>query len=136
MRLIRQDNGAVIDLPYDLYPVDEFNYSKVTSNQKYALDGTLIVQTAIKKAGKPITLQADEDLAHVTRATLSILLHWAEIENLKMWYERELNGQIQQTLVSFNHQSNPIEARPVKGFNSPNADDWFHVKINLIEVQS
>lgn len=130
-KLIRQDTGATLELPFDLYPVDEFGWSSVVSNQAYALDGTLIVEQATRKAGKPITLQASDDMGAIPRQILETLTAWANTQGLKLWYQREGKTNVS---VSFDNSKPPIEAKPLKGFNSPSPTDLFNVVLYLIEV--
>lgn len=135
-KLIRRDTGESIEFTESLFYSDEFNWAKVTHNQKYTLDGTLIVQTATRKAGRPVTLTAPDDMAWLTREQVERLQIWCEVEGLKLWYERLVKGVNTQTLVSFNNANSPIDAKPVKGFNSPESDDEFTAKISLIEMQN
>lgn len=133
-RLIRQDNDAVIEFSDDLMPQDEFNWSKVVANQRYTIDGTLIVQQAERKTGKPFTLQAPDDMAWLPRQKVELLQAWADVIGLKFWYERTANNKTVRTGVAFDHSQEPMNAKPVKEFNSPNPTDPFNVTLRLIEI--
>lgn len=122
-------NGTeVLNLPYDLYATDEFDWTAVAVNKEYALDGTLIIERSTKKAGKPITLSADNSMAWLTRTELETLYRFAS-QKTTLYYKTD-KGQ-----VSVVFDDNPISATPVKGFVSPNDDDYFNVTIKLIQVQ-
>ena len=62
-----------IPLPSDLLWTDEFDWSPIASAQEYAVDGALIVDTASRQAGRPITLEAADDRAWISRTTLQAL---------------------------------------------------------------
>ena len=63
MQLIHQ--GESLKLPDDLLWEDEFSWSPTVSEHSYALDGTLIVEQATKRAGRPISLVAPPNMAWV-----------------------------------------------------------------------
>ena len=60
---------GTVTLPGDLRWADEFAWSPVVQSAEYSLTGALIVQTATKLAGRPITLEAQRD-TWVTRDTV------------------------------------------------------------------
>jgi len=68
--------GAVT-LPGDLRWADEFAWSPLVQSSEYSLTGALIVQEAVKLAGRPITLEAQRD-TWVTRATVLAVQALAE----------------------------------------------------------
>ena len=70
-----------ITLPGDLRWADEFTWTPVARSADYSLTGALIIQEAVKQAGRPITLEAkNESLGYVwlDRATLLALKTLAE----------------------------------------------------------
>lgn len=69
--------GAVT-LPGDLRWADEFAWAPVVQSSEYSLTGALIVQEAVKLAGRPITLEATQDGLWVTRATVLAVQALAE----------------------------------------------------------
>ena len=52
-----------VTLPGDLRWTDEFAWSPVARSQDYSLTGALILQEAVKLAGRPITLEARNENA-------------------------------------------------------------------------
>ena len=52
---------------------DEFAWSPLAQASEYSLTGALIVEQAIKQAGRPITLVGGKDFAWLTRAELATL---------------------------------------------------------------
>lgn len=82
-QLVRKDTGDKVILPADMLWVDEFDWSASAQTQPiYSLSGSLIIQTGIKKAGRPITLTGD--WAWHTRKTVQTLREWTDIAGLKM----------------------------------------------------
>lgn len=134
MRLINEKTGQTIELPYDLYPIDDLSWSALVSKTDYLLTGALDVQQGTKKAGKPLTLQSNDGLGLVTRKTVNQLHDWCAIPEAvyKMTYEAD--GVQKQLNVMFDTSQTPIEATPAKGFNSPNLDDYFAVVLRFLVV--
>lgn len=134
MRLINEKTGQTIELPYDLYPIDDLNWSAVVSKTDYTLTGALDVQQGTKKAGKPLTLQSQDDMGVITRQVVNELHQWANLTETTFIMEYEADGQTKKVNVMFDHSQTPIEAIPLKEFNSPNLDDYFRVVIRFFTV--
>ncbi len=134
MKLINEKMGQSIELPYDLYPIDDLSWSAVVSKTDYLLTGALDIQQGTKKAGKPLTLQSQDDMGVVTRQVVNELYAWANLVETAFVMEYEADGQIKKVNVMFDHTQAPIEATPVKGFNSPNLDDYFKVVLRFFTV--
>lgn len=62
-----------VTLPDDLAWPDRYSWQPVSVSTEYSLTGALIVQTAEKQAGQPITLQGADNRAWVTHATVAAL---------------------------------------------------------------
>jgi len=62
-----------IELPGDLAWPDRYGWQQVSVATEYSLTGALIVETATKQAGRPITLQSADNRSWVTRATVASL---------------------------------------------------------------
>lgn len=134
MKLTNQQTKEVIELPYDLYPIDDLNWSAVVSKTEYTLTGSLDVQQGTKKAGKPITLQSNDGLGVVTRAVVNQLHAQCAIPEATFSMEYEADGTTKTIEVMFDHTDKPIEASPIKEFNSPNLDDYFNVTLRFFTV--
>lgn len=75
---------GVLTLPGDLNWVDEFAWSPVARAAEYSLTGALIIEEAVKQAGRPLTLTAaNEELGYVwlNRATVRALYSLAATPN-------------------------------------------------------
>jgi hypothetical protein len=134
MRLIDQVTLQELALPNDLLWMDELSWSPVVATNSYTLTGSLIIEQGVRQAGRPITLQADTDMAWVTRATVETLRAWSSIPDRKFRLVLEYPTDVRQFLVVFRHDSDPVQASPVKGFPEHRADDWFHVSLKFLEV--
>lgn len=134
MKIINKQTQAVIELPYDLYPIDDLNWCGVVSKTDYTLTGSLDIQQGIKNAGKPVTLQSNDDLGLVTRNIVNQLHEQCATPEtiFEMVYEKD--GKIHRQDVIFDTTKAPIEAVPAKGFNSPNPDDYFQITLRFLVV--
>ena len=133
-RLINNQSNVSIELPYDLYPTDDLNWSPITATGVYTLSGAYDVQQAVKLAGKPMTLQSNDGLGLITRDTVNKLHEQAAIPEATFALEYLADGVTKIANVIFDHASNPIEAEPFKGFNSPNLNDYFAVTLKFKTV--
>ena len=133
-KLTNIQTNTVIELPYDLYPIDDLNWSPVAATGVYTLSGAYDVQQAVKLAGKPMTLQSNDGLGLITRDTVNKLHEQAAIPETTFTLEYMADGVTKIVNVMFDHTSNPIEAEPFKGFNSPNLNDYFAVTLKFKTV--
>lgn len=134
--LKRQDTGEVIELPFDLYPVDDLNWSPVAASAVYTLSGAYDVQQSAKLAGKPLTLQSDasQGLGLVTRDIVNRLHAQAAVPEAVFEMAYDADGKQKKVSVIFDHTTTAIEARPATAFNSPNLDDYFAVTLKFKTV--
>ena len=136
MKLTNLKTNTVIELPYDLYPTDDLNWSPVAATGVYTLSGAYDVQQAVKLAGKPMTLQSDtgQGLGLITRDTVNQLHAQAAIPEATFTLEYVADGVTKIVNVMFDHASNPIEAKSAIDFNSPNLNDYFAVTLKFKTV--
>lgn len=132
MKLINQATGEELGLHHDLLWTDEHSWSKTVATRTYAVTGALIVQVGTRKAGRHITLAApNEEMGWLPRATVDTLRAWADVAGLQMQLQMD-NGQTYN--VQFRHDDGALEARPVKGFTSPDPADYFLATIRFMEI--
>lgn len=134
-KLTNITTGAIIELDDELYPTDEHDWSPVVATSDYTLTGSLVIQQGIRLAGKPVTLQSQEDLGWLTRSTVNLLRAECAKVDTSFWLDYTADDAIQRIKVMFDHTKNPIEATPLMGFISPRADDYFLVTLRFIEVK-
>lgn len=104
-----------VNLPGNLLWVDEYGWSAITSVKKYTGEGALVVDQWPKLAGRPITLQGEQDRAWCDRGLLNTLRAWSSqfgADNQPLVLTLAINGATYD--VIFDHeQSSPIQADPL-----------------------
>ena len=88
---------------------DEFSWSPVDQATSYSTTGALLVDVALKQAGRPLTLIGTETDAWITRALCSTLQAWAELPGIQLTLV--LRGQPRQ--VMFDHAKGGFTGKPV-----------------------
>ena len=136
MSQITLSNGVTtLALNPDLYWSDEHQFSAVEQSVERSLSGALIVQHAVKTAGRNITLQPADEYSAWTRG--------AVVDQLRAW-EAQIALVMTLTIrgtafdVIFNRTGgSPIEAPPVT-FVSDSVDgdfgDWYRLTIRFLTV--
>jgi len=119
-----------ITLPPDLLWSDEFDWSAIESSQEYAVTGALVVDTATRLAGRPITLEAADDRAWIDRATLAAIHALTTPVNRQMTLT--MNG-VTRTVI-FRPGIDPIVARPIFPLANPQPDLAYVVTLRFTEI--
>ena len=88
---------------------DEFSWSPVDQSSSYSTTGALLLDVALKQAGRPLTLIGTETDAWITRALCSTLQAWAELPGIQLTLV--LRGQPRQ--VMFDHAKGGFTGKPV-----------------------
>lgn len=124
-------SGTTLELPEDLLWSDELTWQPVEQTVERSITGALIVQSAARVAGRPITLAPEDDeSAWMSRAVLDALRTWAAVPGREM----VLNvGGVDRTVV-FRHQEQAIDARPVVHYSEMVAGDAYLVTLRFMEV--
>lgn len=135
-KLTNTTTGAIIELDDELYPSDEHEWSSLVSSTKYALDGTMIVEQSIRKAGRPYTMQAPSDMGFLTRNTVNALKAERDKLGATFWLDYRADGVVKRVKVMFDTTGEAINAKPVKEFISPSLDDLFIVTLKFLEIPS
>ena len=129
--------NAVIELDDELYPSDEHEWSSLVSSTKYALDGTMIVEQSIRKAGRPYTMQAPSDMGFLARSTVNALKAERDKLGATFWLDYRADGTVKRVKVIFDTTGDDaITASPAKEFISPSLDDLFSVTLKFLEIPS
>lgn len=132
MTITLAKDGVTLDLSPDLYWSDEFNWHPVEQSAERTLTGALVVQSAERVGGRPITLEPEDDNSGWMRRS--------EIEQLRNWAAEPgatlvLTLRNQTREVAFRHQDGAaIEARPVVHFADPDDTDNYLATIRLMEI--
>lgn len=123
--------GEPLELPDDLLWVDEFQWSATTATHTYTVTGALLIETAIRQAGRPISLVGPPDMAWVSRQTVLRLAAWAAQLNAR--YTLELRDG-RRFSVAFRHTDGALEAEPVLGIPAWREGDWYRLTVRWVEV--
>lgn len=135
MQLTNLDTGVALPLPDDLLWSDEHAWSPAVANTSYLITGALLIQSANRQAGRPITLLGAPDMAWVTRAAVEQLREWAAIAVGGSTGRFELafaDGRF--FTVVFRHQEVAIEAEPVLGIPARSSNDFYRLTLRFLEI--
>lgn len=139
MQLTNLADGVTLALPDDLLWTDEHSWSPAVASVSYLLTGALLVQSALRQAGRPITLVGAADMAWVTRAVVGTLQAWAAVPLATN--TTNSTGRFELTLadarmftVAFRHFETAIEAEPVTGFPARAESDYYRLTLRLMEI--
>lgn len=126
------DGVITLDLPGDMVWHEHFGWSPVVQQVGYTLTGALVVETATKQAGRPITLSTGADFAWITKAVADQLLAWAEIPGKT--FTLGAHGAVYSVMMR--HDDPPaVEATLLaEGKNPLVAADWMRVTLKLMEI--
>lgn len=127
--------GVALPLPDDLLWADEHAWSPAVASVSYLLTGALLVQSATRQAGRPITLVGPSDMAWVTRATVATLHNWAAAPFSASSGRFELTlADARAFTVAFRHTDTAIEAEPVLGFPAQSDTDFYRITLRLMQL--
>ena len=135
MQLKNLATGVALPLPDDLLWADEHAWSPAVASTSYLITGALLIQSATRQAGRPITLVGAPDMAWVTRAAIEQLRAWAAIPvggNTGRFELTFADGRV--FTVAFRHQEVAIEAEPVMGFPARASTDFYRLTLRFLEI--
>ena len=130
------NSGTVVELPPELFWQDEFDWCNVKSTHARGLTGSLIVAQSVAKGGRPITITAKDDMNWVKRSIVESLMTLANTASTKLEVTLSYPASTRTLNAIFNRQNNPIEAKPVKEYESPDPEDDFHLTLHLLEIEA
>ncbi|BEU96568.1 hypothetical protein ACDW_22730 [Acidovorax sp. DW039] len=99
-----------LELSDRLVWTDEYSWSPVVSENRWGTEGSLIVHTGKRKAGRPITLDGRASNAWITRATCDQLYAWASISGAE--FSLLVRG-VARTVVFDATQGAAFQAEPI-----------------------
>lgn len=132
--LKNQKTGEVVALPPELYWRDEFSWSKVKSATKYGLTGALLVAQSVAHGGRPMTIGAEADMDWCPRHIVDTLFKWCETPSLKILMTITTTHTEIDYNVMFDSKDQAIKAEPVRGYESADPKEDFHLELKFIEV--
>lgn len=124
--------ATTVALSDDLFWADENNWNPVEQTAQRTITGALIVQSAQRIAGRPITLQPiDESSAWLPRSTVNALRNLAAVAGQEMTLT--LRGT-NYDVIFRHHDGAAIEANPVVFYSDEVATDFYRVTLRLMEI--
>ena len=135
MQLKNLADEGVLPLPDDLLWTDEHAWSPAVASTSYLITGALLIQSATRQAGRPITLVGAPDMAWVTRATVEQLRAWAAIPIGTATGHFALTfADGRSFTVAFRHAETAIEAEPVLGIPARADTDFYRLTLRFLEI--
>ncbi|WOI47692.1 hypothetical protein [Acidovorax sp. BLS4] len=103
-------NGTTAHISDRLQWTDEYAWSPVDQATAYSTTGALLVDVAVKQAGRPITLVGTDTAAWLSRALCDTLRAWAALPGIEL--DLVLRGDTYR--VVFDHaQGSGFAAQPI-----------------------
>lgn len=125
------DGVDTVTLHPDLYWSDEMNWQPVEQSVQRTLTGALIISVATRVAGRPITLEPEDDgSAWMSRATVDALRNWAAEPGKEM----TLTLRSESFTVVFRHQDGGLEPTPVLHRSDVQDADFYKCVVRLMEI--
>jgi hypothetical protein len=119
-----------LSLPPDLIWVDEFDWTPTEQNETRTLTGALVIETAQKLAGRPITLAGTHESGWATKAQVDAV--FAKLSNAGVMVLVLPDGRAFN--VKFRHKDKPIESKPIVDYSIMEAADFYDLTIKLMTV--
>lgn len=132
MSITLSDGTTTVILHPDLLWSDENNWHPVEQTVQRTITGGMIVSAAARVAGRPITLEPENDQsAWMPLDKVTALRNWAAVPG------KELTLTLRSVTytVLFRHQDGSgLEARPVVHYNDVVSTDWYLCVVRLMEI--
>ena len=125
------DGTTTVSLDPDLRWSDELSWSPVSHVARYKMTGALSIHVSKKKAGRPITLVADEAHAWMTGAVIAQLCTWRDTPQQQLTLT--LRGTA-YNVVFRNDEAPALDAVPLIDYSDPASDDWYVATIKLMVI--
>lgn len=132
MAITLSDGVDTYPLHADAYWSDRHSWHPVEQAVQRTITGALVVSSAARIGGRPITLQSiDEQSAWVQRTVVDALRNWAAVPQKQLTLT--LNDQT-YTVIFRHHEPPAFDATEIKFQREDDAADWFTVVLRLMEI--
>lgn len=122
---------ATLPIPRGMVWVDEFGWSAVDKSLEYSLRGAAIIDSAKRLAGRPITLQGEEEAGWISRDALRAVQALAD-SNADGTYSLLLADG--RTFTVQFAPGTPVEGRPIARPELPEGSYPYVATVRLITV--
>ncbi|CAN7474979.1 hypothetical protein [Variovorax paradoxus] len=123
---------AGLRIPRGMVWVDEFKWSAVSRASSRSVTGALLLDGALKKKGRPITLQAEPDAGWIDRADLQAIQDLADADPFAPLVLTLADGRT--FTVQFAPVETPVEGDTVGRPELPATDSPYVAVVRLITV--
>ena len=123
-------NSVTLPLPDDIVWSDEYDWHPVVQSREFTTTGALLIESAVKQAGRPISLNNTEEQAWFTKAQCDQLRIWAGLPGIVL----SLNYRGVTYSVVFDHENTAFEATPLVFYRETVSGDYYIVNMRFIEV--
>ena len=131
MSITLSDGTTTVALHKDLYWSDENSWHPVEQTKSYTITGAMIVMSGQRQAGRPITLEPEDDgSAWMSLATVLALRNWAAAPGQELTLT--LHG-ITYTVL-FRHEDGGLEATPIQHRDTLDGSDFYRCVVRLLEI--
>lgn len=124
------DGATTLELPSDLEWVDEFEWQPVVNDVGYTLAGGLVVESSEKQAGRPITLQGDNEV-WLSRSDVEQLFGWASTPGMELTLE--MYGEAYSVIFQ-NAESPSVQVLPVVFMAPMQNESPYQIKLLFLEI--
>lgn len=134
--LTRIDAAQTLTLPSGLLWSDEFAWAAPQTRADYSVTGALLLQSAARQAGRPITLESPApDMGWARRSAVLTLRAWAALPITATGGRFTLAIDDGRSFtVAFRHADGALEAQPVLGLPPRSDDDFYTIRLRLMEI--
>lgn len=130
MKMINLLTSEVLELPDDLYWVDEFEDVPFEEREERTITGLLLLFQQDKIEGQALTLSSSPERNWIQRSKVRTLYSWGRQKALKMRLETVMQGVGRNFEVSFRHsEKGAIDAKPI--IDAKPLDDTIYYRITL-----
>jgi hypothetical protein len=131
MSITLSDGTGTIELHKDLLWSDENDWHPVEQTVQRTVTGALIVQSGTRVAGRPITLEPEDDhSAAMTADVIEALRNWAAVPGKVM--ALTLRGTTRD--VIFRQQDGGLAATPWIHYDDVVSSDYYLAVVRLMEI--
>lgn len=131
MSITLSDGTDTVTLHKDLLWSDETNWNPVRQTANRTITGAMVVQVGEMQAGRPITLEAEDDVsAPHSRAVVDFLRNWAAVPGKEMVLTL---GGVEYDVI-FRHQDGGFEARKWIHYDTVLPEDIYLVVVRLMTI--
>jgi hypothetical protein len=123
---------TTVQLPDDLYWSDELEWQPTVQSAERTITGALVIQSATRIAGRPITLQPLEQTdSWFTRQLLETLWAWATVPDCEMLLSYR---GITHNVTWRHHEGVVIQATPIVHYRDVVPEDWYSATLRFMEI--